>query len=33
MAQEKGPKIKTKVNEAKKVFEDGDYEGCIAILS
>ena len=33
MAQEKGSEIKTKVSEAKKVFEDGDYEGCSAILS
>lgn len=26
-------KLESKVSEAKKVFEDGDYEGCIAILS
>ena len=26
-------KLESKVSEAKKVFDDGDYEGCIAILS
>ena len=26
-------KLESKESEAKKVFEDGDYEGCIAILS